>query len=251
MFSLSGRVALVTGGNSGIGLGIATAFAVSGARVAIGGRDRDKNEIARGQLGDDSRSYVLDVRDESSVVTTVTEIVEQFGRIDILVNNAGNYSESKLVDKTLQEWRNVIDTHLTGAFLCGREAGKAMIAAGRGGKIINIGSMYSIFGSLRGGDYAAAKSGLLGLTRTLACELAPNNIQANAILPGWIRTPMTDDMPETERGEQIMRKTPGGRWGEPDDLAGTALFLASAASDFVTGAAIPVDGGYAIAEELV
>ena len=123
-----------------------------------------------------------------------------------------------------------------------------MVAQGRGGKIVNIGSVYSLFGAPDFVDYASAKAGILGLTRSLAVELAPHHIQVNAILPGWYETDLTRGMPETELGDQIRRKTPAGRWGEPDDLVGTAVYLASRASDFVTGVSIPVDGGYTIAE---
>lgn len=251
LFSLSDRVALVTGGNSGIGLAIARGYIDAGASVAIAGRDREKNKAAQSELGQDATAYELDVREEQSVQKTIQAVFESFGRLDILINNAGNYRDNAVVDKPLTEWEDVMSTHLTGAFLCSRESARVMIRGGRGGKIINIGSMYSIFGAHGGADYASAKSGMLGLTRTLANELAEHSIQANAILPGWIDTPMCEGLPATKRGEEIRRKTPAARWGVPNDLIGTAVFLASAGSDFVTGIAIPVDGGYSVSEQFM
>ena len=147
------------------------------------------------------------------------------------------------------DWDAVVDTHLTGSFLCSKHAARRMDGE-RNGKIVNIGSMYSFFGPPRFAAYAAAKSGILGLTRSLAVELAPS-IQVNAILPGWFETDLTRGMPQTERGDEIRRRTPAGRWGDPDELVGTAVFLSSSASDFVTGAAVPVDGGYSVADRLL
>lgn len=248
LFSLTGRVALVTGGNGGIGLAIARGFRDAGASLAIAGRNPDKNAAVAEEFGADHGVYALDVRDEAAVERTVAQVVERFGRLDILVNNAGQFIGGSVTGMKLDDWNAVIGTHLTGSMLCAKHAARAMVAGGHGGKIINIASMYSVFGAINGADYAAAKTGLLGLTRSHAAELGPENIQVNAILPGWILTDMTSDLPNTPRGDNIIRKTPAGRWGEGPDLAGTAVFLASSASDFVTGAAIPVDGGYGIAE---
>jgi 2-deoxy-D-gluconate 3-dehydrogenase len=147
-----------------------------------------------------------------------------------------------------EAWDAVVETHLTGSFLCVKHAAAAMVRQGDGGKIINIGSMYSLYGSPNFVDYAAAKTGILGLTRALAVELARHRIQVNAILPGWFETDMTKGGPASEWGERIRRRTPAARWGRPDDLVGAVVFLASRASDFVTGAALPVDGGYAVAD---
>ena len=156
-----------------------------------------------------------------------------------------------MLELSLEDWEAVIGTHLTGAFLCSKHVARAMAARGEGGKIINIGSMYSVFGPPFFADYAAAKTGLLGLTRALAVELAHVEIQVNAILAGNFETDMTRGMPATPVGEVIRRKPPAGRWGDPSDLVGTAVFLSSRASDFVTGAAIAVDGGYSVADRLV
>ena len=248
LFSLEGRVALITGGNGGIGLGIGRGFRDAGASLALAGRNPDKNAAVADEFGADHGVYDLDVRDEAAVEATVAQVVERFGRLDILVNNAGQFIGGSVLDMKLDDWNAVIGTHLTGSMLCAKHAARAMVAAGRGGKIINIASMYSVYGAINGADYASAKTGILGLTRSHAAELGCENIQVNAILPGWILTDMTGELPDSKRGDNIVRKTPAGRWGESDDLAGTAVFLASAASDFVSGVAIPVDGGFSITE---
>ena len=247
LFSLNDRVALVTGGNGGLGRAMALGLRAAGARVAITGRNPEKNKAIGEELGDDG-VFPLDVRDEADVERTVGQVVERFGRLDILVNNAGLIRGGALINLSREDWEAVIGSHLTGAFFCAKHTARAMIARGEGGKIINIGSMFSIFGPLEFSDYAAAKTGMLGLTRALAVELAAYNIQVNAILPGWFETDLTSGLPETERGEEIRRKTPALRWGNPEDMAGTVIYLASSASDFVTGVSIPVDGGYAVAE---
>lgn len=251
LFSLSGRVALVTGGNGGIGRALALGLRDAGARVAVTGRDAAKNEAVAAELGDPAAVFTLDVRDEAAVEGVVGDVISRFGRLDILINNAGMTSRQPTVELSSDVWHSVLDTHLSGAFYCAKHAARAMIARGGGGKIINIGSMYSIFGPPNVASYAAAKTGLLGLTRALAVEFAPHNIQVNAILPGWYLTGLTDSLLRTPVGEEIRRKTPAGRWGEPEELAGAAVFLASAASDFVTGVAIPVDGGYSVADRFL
>lgn len=248
LFSLAGRVALVTGGNGGIGLGIARGFRDAGATLAIAGRNPDKNAAVAEEFGADHGVYELDVRDEAAVENTVAQLVERFGRLDVLVNNAGQFIGGSVTGMKLDDWNAVIGTHLTGSMLCAKHAARVMVAAGRGGKIINIASMYSVYGAINGADYASAKTGILGLTRSHAAELGPENIQVNAILPGWILTDMTGELPDSTRGDNIVRKTPAGRWGEIHDLAGTAVFLASTASDFVSGVSIPVDGGFSITE---
>ncbi|MFN2198431.1 MAG: SDR family NAD(P)-dependent oxidoreductase [Anaerolineales bacterium] len=248
LFSLDGKVALVTGGNSGIGRGLALGLRAAGARVAVTGRNPAKNAAVAQELGDDGAVFPLDVADEAAVRATIAAAVARFDRLDILVNNAGTALEGTVLDKTLADWEGVIRTNLTGPFLCAREAARVMIAAGRGGKIINIGSIYSHFGTPDFADYGASKAGLLGLTRALAIELAPYDIQVNAILPGWYATEMTETEANSARGEEIRRKTPAGRWGRIEDLVGACIFLASAASDFVTGIDLPVDGGYLVSE---
>lgn len=254
LFSLEGRTALITGGNGGLGRAIALGFRAAGAQVAVTGRNPEKNEAIAKELDDRSAVFSLDVRDEAAVEQIVAGVEQRFGRLDILVNNAGLFRGGSVLNLSQADWNAVIGTHLTGAFLCSKYAARAMIARGEGapsGKIINIGSMYSIFGPPDFPDYAVAKTGLLGLTRALAVELAVHNIQVNTILGGWFETDLTQGMPATPLGQQIRRKTPAGRWGNPEDLVGTAVFLASSASDFVTGVQIPVDGGYSVAERFL
>lgn len=251
LFSLAGRVALVTGGNGGLGRAIALGLQAAGACVAVTGRNPDKNAAVQAELGGAGAVYPLDVRDEPAVAATVAAVVEHFGRLDILVNNAGLYQGGSVLALTREAWDAVIGTHLTGAFLCAKHAALAMVAAGRGGKIINNGSMFSLFGGPDFVDYTSAKAGLLGLTRALAVELGQHNIQVNAILPGWFPTELTQGLPESPRGDHIRRKTPAGRWGRPEDLVGAVVFLASSASDFVTGTGLPVDGGYSVAERFL
>jgi 2-deoxy-D-gluconate 3-dehydrogenase len=251
LFSLRGRVALVTGGNKGLGRGIALGFQQAGAQVAVSGRDPAQNAAIGHELGDPDAVFALDVRDEEAVASTVARIVERFGALDILVNNAGAVHSASVLATARADWDAVVETNLTGMFLCAKHAAAAMVARGAGGKIINISSIYSLFGTPSFAAYGASKAGVLGLTRALAIELAVHGIQANAILPGWCETDMTHGMPATELGEQIRRRTPAGRWGQPDDMVGAAVFLASAASDFVTGVHLPVDGGYAVSERFV
>ncbi len=248
LFTLEGRVALVTGGNGGLGRAMALGLRAAGATVVITGRDPAKNKAVGRELGFPDRVLAFDVREEEGVHQAVDHVVEWFGSLDILINNAALFRGGPVLELSRADWDAVIDANLTGPFLCARHAARAMVAQGRGGKIVNIGSVYSLFGAPDFVDYASAKAGILGLTRSLAVELAPHHIQVNAILPGWYETDLTRGMPETELGDQIRRKTPAGRWGEPDDLVGTAVYLASRASDFVTGVSIPVDGGYTIAE---
>lgn len=250
-FSLTNRVALVTGGNGGLGRAIALGLREAGASVAVTGRNETKNAAVAAELGDAGVVFSLDVADEAAVEQTVAGVVERFGRLDVLVTCAGDFAGGSALELALADWERVLASHLTGTFLCARNAARAMVARGEGGKILTIGSMYSLFGPPRYANYAAAKAGILGLTRALAVELAPHGIQVNAILPGWFETALTGGSRETEWGERIRRKTPAARWGEPEDLVGAAVFLSSPASDFVTGVALPVDGGYAIADRLL
>lgn len=251
LFSLKGRVALVTGGNGGLGRSIALALQDAGASVMVTGRNEEKNRLIAKDLANQDAVIELDVRDEDRVEGAVAHVVDRFGQLDILVNNAGNYLSGSVLEMSRDDWDSVLETHLTGSFLCSKHAARAMIGRDAGGKIINIGSMYSIYGQPSSVNYTAAKTGVLGLTRALAVELAQHGIQINAILPGWFETDLTRGAPRSEWGERIRSKTPLGRWGDPDDLAGAAIFLASSASDFVTGVALPVDGGYSIADRLL
>jgi 2-deoxy-D-gluconate 3-dehydrogenase len=248
LFDLNGRVAVITGGNAGIGLGIANGLAAAGAAIVIAGRRAEKNvEAARAieAYKVNAAALELDVSKEESCRAMVESTVRRFGRIDILVNNAGTTIRKQPEAYTLAEWNRVIDTNLNGAFLCAQAAHPRMKNGG-GGKIINIGSMLSIFGASFAAAYAASKGGIVQMSKALACAWAKDNIQVNAILPGWIDTPLTQSARKEVPGldERVLARTPAGRWGEPQDLAGVAVFLASSASDFITGAAIPVDGGY-------
>ena len=248
MFSLDGKVAIVTGGNGGIGLGMAAGLAEAGAQVVIVGRNTDKSRqaaqtlVAKGWVAD---FLPADVADEAAVENLVAKVVERHARLDILINNAGINIRRPAHEMSLGDWNAVMQTNLTSAFLCSRACYPHMKAAG-GGKIINIGSMMSIFGASFAPAYGASKGGIVQFTRSIAAAWAPDHIQANAVLPGWIDTELTQQARNQVDGlhARVLARTPAGRWGTPADLAGIAVFLASAASDFVTGTAIPVDGGY-------
>jgi len=250
MFDLKGKVALVTGGNGGIGLGMAKGLAGAGARVVIAARNPQKSAdavAALKALGSDSFALAADVTDEDSVQALFDEAAARCGRLDILVNNAGTTVRKPVDQLALAEWHQVMDTNLTSAFLCSRAAHPHLKAAG-GGKIINIGSMMSIFGAPYAPAYAASKAGIVQLTKSTALSWAVDQIQVNAILPGWFETELTDGARTQIPGlyERVKARAAAGRWGQPSDIAGTAVFLASAASDYVTGTAIPVDGGFSI-----
>jgi 2-deoxy-D-gluconate 3-dehydrogenase len=250
LFDLSGKVAIVTGGNGGIGLGMARGLAEAGADIAIIGRNEAKSDAAVAELkqqGSKAISIVVDVTDKAAVADMVGLVVRELGRVDILVNNAGINIRKPPQALSLEEWDRVIGTNLTSAFLCSQAVYPAMKAAG-GGKIINIGSMMSIFGASFAPAYAASKGGIVQFTRSCACAWAADNIQANAILPGWIDTDLTKRARAEIDGlhDRVLARTPAARWGASNDFAGIAVFLSSAASDFVTGTAIPVDGGYSI-----
>ncbi len=248
LFSLEGKTALITGGNGGIGRALALGFQAAGANVAVTGRSAEKNAAIGVELGPEAFVCSLDVRNEDEVRAAVDQVVGHFGALHILVNNAGNVSLGNALEMSQANWDAVIETHLTGAFLCAQAAGRAMARQGEGGKIINIGSMYSLFGPPNILHYATAKTGMLGLTRGLAVELAEHNIQVNALLPGWIETDLNRERMRGPLGEHARRKTPARRLSRTDDLVGAAIFLAAPASDFVTGVTLPVDGGYSIAD---
>jgi 2-deoxy-D-gluconate 3-dehydrogenase len=215
----------------------------------IAGRDQAKNEAAVAalrQAGGIAEAVAVDVAEETSCRTMVAETVAALGRLDILINNAGIQISKRPEEFALAEWNELLATNLTGAFIAAQGAYPEMKRQG-GGKIINIGSMFSIFGGAAVAAYGASKGGIVQLTKSLAAAWATDNIQVNAVLPGWIDTDLTrrarERVPALD--DRVLRRTPAGRWGTPRDLAGIAVFLASAASDFVTGAAIPVDGGFA------
>jgi len=245
-FDLKGKAALVTGGNGGIGLGMAQGLARAGAKVAIGGRDAKKNAAALKELGAGAVAISADVSDERACRAMVDQAAAKLGRLDILVNNAGINIRKRPEEYRLEEWHRVLESNLTSAFVASQAAYPHLQRAGAG-KIVNIGSMMSIFGASFAAPYGASKGGIVQLTRGLACAWAKDNIQVNAVLPGWIDTALTRNAREEVAGlhERVLARTPAGRWGAPQDLAGIAVFLCSAASDFVTGTAIPVDGGYA------
>ncbi len=252
MFDLTGRVACVTGGNGGIGLGMAKAFAENGASVAILGRNQSKLDSALSELETIAPGRVMaaqcDVTDRASADAVLKEIAGKFGGLDILVNNAGvnrRADEPHLLSP--EDWQYVIDANLTSIHTMTSLAFPYMKERGRG-KIINIGSMMSIFGTAYAPAYAASKGGVVQYSKSCAVAWAKDNVQVNAILPGWIVTEMTNQFKEAfpERYEMIVGRTPAGRWGQPVDLGGTAVFFASSASDFVTGTAVPVDGGYSV-----
>src|ERR1041385_6654607 len=249
LFDLAGRVAVVTGGNGGIGRGIALGLAGAGASVAVLGRNEQKNQQVLSELkaiGVPCTAVKIDVTDRAALEPALRGIESKLGSIDILVNNAGNVSLSGgVLNETAEDWDNVIETQLNAVFLLSKLEAKSMMSR-RSGKIINIGSMYSFFGSGLIPSYSAAKGAIVQLTKSMAIELAAHNIQVNAIAPGWIETDMTAPVKSMPLNDEILARTPAGRWGQPEELAGTAVYLASRASDFVTGTTIRVDGGFAI-----
>jgi 2-dehydro-3-deoxy-D-gluconate 5-dehydrogenase len=251
-FDLTGRVAVVTGGNGGIGRGIALGLADAGAAVAVLGRNNEKNERVLSELRAISAfsiAVMIDLTNRADLEPALNRVESEIGGIDILVNNAGNVSLSGgVLNEKPDDWDNVIETQLNAVFLLSKLVARSMLSRKRG-KIINVGSMYSFFGSGLIPSYSAAKGAIVQLTKSMAIELAPHNIQVNAIAPGWIETDMTAPVRTASMklmNDEILTRTPAGRWGQPEEVAGAAVFLASQASDFVTGTTIRVDGGYAI-----
>jgi len=251
LFSLKDKVAIVTGGNGGIGYGIARGLASVGGNIIIAARKSSKTAKAAESIRRDYGARVLelgvDVRRENQILSMVEKTLEFFGRIDVLVNNAGINIRKMPQDLSSAEYDEVMEVNLRSAFLCSKAVYPAMKEA-RGGKIINIGSMTSLFGGGKLMAYGASKGGIVAMTRALAVAWAPDNIQVNAILPGWIDTDLTRKARVELEGlnERVLTRTPIGRWGRPEDLQGTAIYLATAASNFVTGVALPVDGGYSV-----
>lgn len=251
MFSLRGKVGIVTGGNGGIGKGIARGLAAAGCEIVIAARNQAKTAEAAREIQEEFGGQVLgvqvDVRQEVQIRTMVKQVLDNLGRVDILVNNAGINIRKSPQDYDLSEWDEVLNINLRSAFLCSKAVYPAMKLA-KSGKIINIGSMTSIFGNAQASLYSASKGGIVQLTRSLAIAWAPDCIQVNAILPGWINIDLTRKSRKAwpDLNERVLARTPTGRWGEPEDLAGAAIFLASPASDFITGVALPVDGGFSV-----
>jgi 2-dehydro-3-deoxy-D-gluconate 5-dehydrogenase len=247
-FDLTGKVAIVTGGNGGIGLGIARGLAGAGAAVALAARNDAKTRAAVGQLeaeGGRAFGVHVDVTDEASVQAMVRTVVGHFGRLDILVNNAGINIRKPPEEFTLEEWHRVLDTDLTSIFLCSRAAYPELKKVG-GGKILNTGSLGALFAAPYAAPYNASKGGMVQLTKCLATAWAKDNIQVNAFHPGYTDTEFMRQARAEVPGmhEKVISRSPLGRWGVPEDFAGLAVFLASGASDFVTGASIFIDGGF-------
>jgi 2-deoxy-D-gluconate 3-dehydrogenase len=251
LFDLTGKVAIVTGGNGGIGLGIAQGLVECGAAVVVSGRDATKSAAAVEQLNairpDAAIAIECDVTSKEQVDALVSQTVDRLGGLHIMVNNAGIGIRKQPEEYSLEEYHQIMNTNMTSIFLCCQAAHAPMKSAG-GGKIINIGSMASLMGHSYGSIYATSKGGVVQFSRSLAVAWAPDNIQVNSILPGWIDTNLTVAAREFVPGlqEKVVSRTPAARWGKPYDLAGLACFLAAPASDYVTGTAIPVDGGYSI-----
>ncbi|HUY26966.1 MAG TPA: glucose 1-dehydrogenase [Candidatus Binataceae bacterium] len=248
MFDLEGRVAVVTGGNGGIGLGIALGLAEAGAAVAILARNEEKNSAAVAaleKLGVRTAAIKLDVTDRAALGPAMAAAERALGPVDILVNNAGIAINRGSMKLDAESWDRVLETNLHSCFFLSQIAARSM-AARTGGKIINIASEYSRFGGAGLVSYSAAKGALVQMTKTLAIEFAPRNIQVNAIVPGWINTDMTAPAQSGPFHQEIIMRTPAGRFGEPAEMAGAAVFLAAHAADFVTGAILFVDGGFAI-----
>jgi len=249
-FDLRGKSAVVTGGNGGIGLGMAKGLAEAGANIAVAARNQTKSQTAVAELksfGVDAIALTLDVNSEDACHDVINQAAKKFGSIDILINNAGTNIRKNPEELSLSEWHTVLDTNLTSAFICSQAVYPHMCKAG-GGKIINIGSMMSIFGAPFTTAYAASKGGIVQMTKAMATAWAKDKIQVNSVLPGWINTELTQIGRQQIDGlhERVLDRTPAGRWGEPEDMAGIAVFLASQASDFLTGTAIPLDGGFSV-----
>jgi 2-deoxy-D-gluconate 3-dehydrogenase len=252
-FALNGRVAVVTGGNRGIGRSIALGMARAGAAIAILARDEEKNSQVLAELqaiGVPAMASHLDVTNRSALADAMAKVEREIGGVDVLVNNAGVVVVSGgILNESEADWDTVMATHLHASFLLSKLASASMVKR-KGGKIINLASMYSFFGSGMIPSYSAAKGAIVQLTKSMAIELAAHNIQVNAIAPGWIATEMTaiarDDPDWSEFNKMILTRTPAARWGEADEIAGAAVFLASSAADFITGTTLPVDGGYSV-----
>jgi len=246
-FSLRGEVALITGGGSGLGFGIATTFVKAGARVVLVGRRKQVLASAVQQLGSAASYEVCDITANDEANTLAALISRQAGPVSILVNNAGNHLKKTAVDTTEQEFQSVLDTHVLGAYTVTRAVIPAMLER-RHGSILFMASMTALFGVPKVVAYSAAKSAYLGMVRSLACELSPHGVRVNALAPGWIKTPMMLQALESEpeRKERALSRTPMGRFGCPEDIGWAALYLCAPAAQFVTGVVLPVDGGASI-----
>ncbi|MEP2735930.1 MAG: 2-dehydro-3-deoxy-D-gluconate 5-dehydrogenase KduD [Erythrobacter sp.] len=246
MFDLSGKVALVTGGNTGLGQGMALALAQAGADIAIIGRTQPTETLEDiAKTGVRSEFIFADLGDASSVGRIVAEVIAKFGRADILVNNAGTIIRNAALELTPGEWDSVTNVNLRTLFFLSQAFAKHLVTHEQAGKIINIASMLSFQGGIHVPSYTASKSGVSGLTRALANEWAQHGINVNAIAPGYFDTNNTAALKANkQRNAEILGRIPSGRWGQPSDLAGAVVFLASSSSDYVQGITLPVDGGW-------
>lgn len=246
-FKLDNRIALVTGASAGLGAAIAIALAESGADVACHGNTRSPDATCEAiiSLGRAAHSVTGDLSDPNAAKGLFENTIERFGRIDILINNAGTIRRAPAVDYSDDDWVTVIEVNLSSVFRLSKLVGKQMIDNGRAGKIVNIASLLSFQGGITVPAYAASKGGVAQLTKALANEWAKHNINVNAIAPGYMRTTNTAALQADEtRNRQILERIPAGRWGEPEDLAGAAVFLSSSASDYIHGHILTVDGGW-------
>lgn len=258
LFDLSGRTALVTGSSRGLGYALATGLIEAGASVVLHGRDRQTlTEAAEslaskvihphsdsGSAGQTVHTISFDVTDAAASAAAISELVETRGVPDILVNNAGMNLREPMVEQPTENWQQVLTTNLHSAFAVSQPVVKAMVECGTGGKVINIGSVQSALGRSALTAYAASKGGIAMLTRSMAAEFAASNIQVNTLSPGYFATDMTEQLwSDEEFNSWLTRRTPAGRWGRPEELVGTLIFLASKGSDFVSGQNIFVDGG--------
>ncbi|ABE58485.1 glucose 1-dehydrogenase [Chromohalobacter israelensis] len=247
LFDLTGKTALITGSSGGLGYAMAKGLAEAGARVIVHGRNTEKLEQARQALAEARHDVLVtsfDVTDEAAIERALADLDAQGIDIDILVNNAGIQLRKPLVETSHEEWQKVLDTNLSSTFLMGRHVARRMIARGQGGKVVNIGSLMSSVARPTVGAYTAAKGGVRLITQSMAAEWAEHGIQANAIGPGYMITEMTQPLVDKpEFNDWIINRTPARRWGTPDDLVGTVVYLAAPASNFVNGQIIYVDGG--------
>ena len=245
-FDLSGKVALITGANTGLGQGMAVALAAAGADVCLVGRSApDETVLKVTALGRVAHVISADLGSADHVADIVAETKSALGSVDILVNNAGIIKRNDSIDFTFEEWDAVMNVNLRTLFFLSQAVAREMMAAGHGGKIINVASMLSFQGGIRVPSYTASKSGVAGLTKILANEWAKHGINVNAIAPGYFATNNTAALQADEtRNAEILGRIPSGRWGEPSDLGGAIVFLASQASDYVQGITLPVDGGW-------
>ncbi len=251
LFDLTGHVSVVTGGNRGIGLGIASALGGQGAAVAVLARDHDRSEQAVGSLAAQGISAIAvrcDVSREDEVAASFDRVLETWGHIDSCFANAGTGARpAPVAETTLGEWRRVQAANLDGCFLTLRQAARAMLGSGRAGSLVATASLTALYGAGRNASYAASKAGVIGLVRSMALELAGSGIRVNALVPGWIETDLTEQMLSSDVfGRKVLPRVPARRWGTPADIGGAAAYLASPASAYQTGDVMTIDGGYGI-----